>query len=113
MFNKLKNVATKFGNKKQRENFKKSQEAGVKMGLDIVKLELKHKRIIRPYIRSSSDKDDNPGWLMRQAVYETIPITEEDEKSNINVLKDNGIETVVDENGKMEFRKIEKGGEYG
>ena len=99
MFNKMKQAIPR-GNKKQREMLKDDIDAENAFNADIIKVELRHNRKVHPYIKNTSDHNEFPNYLMRQACWHGPVMTEEERKEDIEWLKKHGIETVI-EDGKL------------
>jgi len=111
MFNKLK-MAIPGGNKKQRALQNKEALAEEKFVIRMVKVEIEEGYYVGAFIKSSSDDDKLPNYLLRQAM--TIPnkMNKEVEKEKINYLLSKKIRTEIseDENGNriVTFSKMEQ-----
>ena len=97
MFNKLKFVANKLGNKFQRNKYKNEGKDELDMAIALCRLELAKKRTIRPYIKNIADDEKFPSYMTRQALYYTAKMTEEERKIKEEFLKNHGVKISLEQ----------------
>lgn len=117
MFNKLKDVASSLGNKKQRAAMAEETEVEEDMNIKLIKLELVEDRIVHMYIKNITDDDEFPTYQMRQALRMNKKMDDEGRKARIEFLEEKKIKTIYPKEGdkkifpedfKPRFEKIEE-----
>jgi len=107
MFNKLKEIGTKLGNKKQRAKYSEQAKGDMDFVIALYKLELQHSRTLLPFIKSSTDHNEYPTFIKREVFQRPADMTEQVREEKIKFLKDAGWKTIFSENTVVRFDKIE------